>query len=64
MFFSFLGAVFQQVMGDKSPGCACTHPKTMRVGVDCVYQLTTLSAQQLLANASGLALKAKPIPSM
>lgn len=27
-------------------------------------QFTILSAQQLLANASGLALKAKPIPSI
>ena len=27
-------------------------------------QLQTLSAQQLLAKASGLALKAKPIPSI
>lgn len=47
------------IRGDKAIQLLLTAGKPVQRNMN---QFTTLSAQQLLANASGLALKANPIP--
>lgn len=58
----FAGAGWNR--GDKSTGRVATSKNGVKAILRLYNQFTILLAQLLLAKASGLALKAKPIPNM